>query len=134
MNTVERIVKTANETKAIGALHEMHKCLKAAVHAVHKAMTQAGPNMVPDVQAKAQIMVTRLNGALEIAERTFPDPMSGTTDTGRNDGPVALVQPTDGGGGRLFVHGVLVRSVGFNEVVAIRRVADMINEAAEDGQ
>jgi hypothetical protein len=113
------------------SLHNFHVAMRAAWNAAAVwADNDVKPPMPDALRLKASTLLTRLAGAKEIIEASFPD-NTVSSDTGPSDGPVALVEDMVGGGVRLYVHGVLVRSVGTDtEVVAVRRVAEMINEAA----
>jgi len=125
MMTDPRSIKRAN------ALGDMHDALQAALHAMTKFLALADLS-IPEVKAKAEAMALRMTQLIDIAESTFRNPNFGRARKPkfRNDGPVAMVEEVVGGGVRLYIHGVLIRSVGFNEAPAVRRLRDMVNEAA----
>jgi len=115
---------------------ELHQALKKTVHV---ASTWArglaeDPHLSDALREKATTILTRISGALTTAEASFPLAFATGPDMGDNSGMAAMIQETDGGGVRLFVHGELVRSVGFTEAAAVRRLAERINAAAERGE
>jgi hypothetical protein len=125
-------VQLADREKVGKALHKMHKALQDATRSMLQAMVLLSPQMDSVQAQRANTMSVRLQSVLEVAETSFADPHVGTLESGiEHDGPVAMIQTVDGISGRLFVHGVLIRAVGSDvELSALRRVADMINEAA----
>lgn len=115
-------------------LHAFHKSLQSAVTAALRWSDSLDtPNLPDTLKEKFTTILTRLSTAKTMAEASFPDAIV-SSDTGPNDGPVALVEyNADTQSAKLFVHGICLRSVGTQvEIAAIRRQAELVNiEAAK---
>lgn len=116
--------------------HNLHVAVGRAVQAAENwgRGLAADQHLSSALQDKANSIIVRVHSTQEVLKASFPDAFAGKTDTGPNDGPVALVEEVIGGGVRLYIHGVLIRSVGAVEAPAVRRLKDMVNEAAQEGK
>lgn len=122
---------STNEERKMG-LHRFHLSIQNAKdEGLLYSRFLTDPNYPSALRVKFENIMFRLSAIKDSLEASFSDPIHVALDGSKTRGPVAVVEETSGGGGRLFVHGVLVRSVSSLEAPAIRRLAEMINEASQ---